>query len=70
MSKEHLDIKYDRRRGGFVAIDRGSRNGTFLNENRLSKVSCRGWGGGRRGSRRWGGGRRGGRGWGRREKRQ
>ena len=39
VSKEHLDIKYDRRRGGFVVIDRGSRNGTFLNDNRLSEVS-------------------------------
>ena len=38
MSKEHVDIKYDRRRGGFVVRDRGSRNGTFLNDNRLSEV--------------------------------
>ena len=37
VSKEHVDIKYDRRRGGFVVRDRGSRNGTFLNDNRLSE---------------------------------
>ncbi|XP_075980947.1 uncharacterized protein LOC142979728 isoform X1 [Anticarsia gemmatalis] len=37
VSRNHLDIRYDEKRNSYVAMDLGSRNGSILNGNRMSK---------------------------------
>ena len=46
MSKHHARLSYEKAIRRFVVNDEKSQNGTFLNEERLSKVRLREEGGG------------------------